>query len=75
MHQHSNYRVPEEEEKWKGSEKIFEEIIVDNFPNMGKEIVNKVQEAQRVPYRINPRRNTPRHMLIKLSKIKYKQKY
>ena len=41
---------------------------------MGKETVNQVQEAQRVPYRINPRRNTPRHILIKLSKIKYKEK-
>ena len=41
---------------------------------MGKEIVNQAQEAQRVPYRINPRRNTPRHILIKLSKIKYKEK-
>ena len=41
---------------------------------MGKEIVNQVQEVQRVPYRINPRRNMPRHMLIKLSKIKYKEK-
>ena len=41
---------------------------------MGKEIVNQVQEAQRVPYRINPRRNVPRHILIKLSKIKYKEK-
>ena len=41
---------------------------------MGKEIVSQVQEAQRAPYRINPRRNTPRHMLIKLSKIKYKVK-
>ena len=66
--------VPKEEEKKKGTEKIFEEIIVENFPNMGKEIVNQVQEAQRVPYRINPRRNTPRHVLIKLSKIKYKEK-
>ena len=62
--------VPVEEEKKKGTEKIFEEIIVENFPNMGKEIVNQVQEAQRVPYRIHPRRNTPRHILIKLSKIK-----
>ena len=35
--------------------KIFEEIIVENFPNMEKEIVNQVQEAQRVPYRINPK--------------------
>ena len=41
--------VPEEEEKKKGSEEIFEEIIVENFPKMGKEIVNQVQEAQRVP--------------------------
>ena len=59
--------VPEEEKK-KAYEKIFEEIIVENFPNMEKEIVNQVQEAQRVPYMINPRRNTPRHILIKLTK-------
>ena len=66
--------LPEEEEKKKGTEKIFEEIIVEKFPNMGKEVVNQVQEAQRVPYRINPRRDTPRHILIKVSKIKYKEK-
>ena len=65
--------VPEEEEKRKGTEKIFEEIIDENFPNMGKEIVNQVLEAQRVPYRINPGSNTPRHILIKLSKIKIKK--
>ena len=40
--------VPEEEEKKKGTEKIFEQIIVDNFPNMGKERANQVQEVQRV---------------------------
>ena len=67
-------QVPEEEEKKKGYEKIFEEIIVENFPNMEKEIVNQVQEAQRVPYRINPRRNTPRHILIKLTKTKHKKR-
>ena len=67
-------RVTEEEEKKNGSEKIFEEIIVEDFPNMRKEIVNQVQEEQRVPYRINPRRNMPRHILIKLSKIKYEEK-
>ena len=66
--------VPEEKEKKKGSEKIFEETIVKSFPNMGKEILNQVQEAQRVLYRINPKRNMPRHILIKLSKIKYKEK-
>ena len=64
--------VPGEEKK-KGYEKIFEEIIVEKFPNMEKEIVNQVQEEQRVPYRINPRRNTPRHILIKLTKIKNKE--
>ena len=37
-------------------------------------MVNQVQEAQRVPYRINPRRNTPRHILIKLTKIKPKER-
>ena len=63
--------VPEQEEKKKGSEKIFEEIAVENFPNMGKEIVNQVQEVQRAPYRINPRRNMPRHILIKLSKMNF----
>ena len=64
--------VTEEEEKKKGYEKLFEEIIVENFPDMEKEIVNPVQEAQRVPYRINPRRNMPRHILIKLTKTKHK---
>ena len=67
--------ITEEEEKKKGTEKIIEEIIVENFPTVGKEIVNQVQEAQRVPYRINPRKSMPRHILIKLSKIKYKEKY
>ena len=66
--------VPEEEEKKKGYENIFEEIIAENFSNVEKEIVDQVQEAQRVPYRINPRRNTPRHILIKLTKTKHKER-
>ena len=41
---------------------------------MGKEMANQVQEVQRVPYRINPRRNTPRHILIKLTKTKHKER-
>ena len=60
--------VPEEEEKKKEYDKFFKEIIVEDFPNMGKEIVNRVQEAQRVPYRINSRRNMSRHTVIKLTK-------
>ena len=66
--------VPEEEEKNKGHEKIFEEILLENFPNMETEIVNQVQEAQRVPYRINPRRNMPRHILIQLTKTKHNER-
>ena len=66
--------VPERGEREKGPEKIFEEIIVENFPNMGKEIATQVKEVQRVPYRINPRRNTPRRIVIKLAKIKDKEK-
>ena len=49
--------------------------MVENFPSMEKEIVNHVQEIQRVPYSINPRRKTPRHILIKLTKTKYKKEY
>ena len=74
---HTNIRiigVPEEEKK-KWYEKIFEEITVENVPNMEKEIVNQVQAAQRVPYRISPRRNMPRHILIKLTKINTKKEY
>ena len=67
--------VPEGEEREKGPEKIFGEIIVKNFPNMGKEIAAQDQEAQRVPGRINPRRNTPRHMVIISTKIKTKKNY
>uniref|UniRef100_A0A8D0SK14 L1 transposable element RRM domain-containing protein n=1 Tax=Sus scrofa TaxID=9823 RepID=A0A8D0SK14_PIG len=65
--------VPEEERE-KEREKIFQEIIAKNFPNMGKESLTQIQEAQRVPYKINPRMNTPRHILIKLTKIKHKEK-
>ena len=64
--------LSEEEDIKKDHEKILEEIIVENFPKMGKEIITQVQ-AQRVPNRINPRRNTPRHILIKLTKSKHKE--
>ena len=61
--------VPEEEDKKKGHEKILEEIITENFPKIRKEIAIQVQETQRVQNRINARWNTPRHILIKLTKI------
>ena len=62
------------EKRRKGPEKLFEEIIVENFPSMGKEIVNQVNKAQRVPGRINPRRNTTRQILINLTKTENKEK-
>ena len=65
--------VPEGGERER-PDKIFEEIIVENFSNVGKEIFKQVQEAERVPGRINSRRNTLRHTVIKLKKIKDKDK-
>uniref|UniRef100_A0A8D0ZKJ1 L1 transposable element RRM domain-containing protein n=1 Tax=Sus scrofa TaxID=9823 RepID=A0A8D0ZKJ1_PIG len=66
--------VPEGEEREKGTENIVQEIIAKNFPHMGKEPLTQIQEAQRVPYKINPRRSTPRHILTKLTKIEDKEK-
>ena len=58
--------VPEEEDRKKDHEKILEEITVENLPKMAKEIATQVQETQRIPNKINPRQNIPRHILIKL---------
>ena len=63
---HPNIRiigVPEEEDKRKDHEKILEEIIIENFSKMGEKIATQVQETQRIPNRINPRQNAPRHIL------------
>ena len=64
----------QEQNREKGPEKIFEEIIAENFPNMEKEIINQVLEAHRVPGKIDRRTNTPRHRLFKLTKIKDEDK-
>ena len=66
--------VPEGEEREKETEKIFQEIIAENFPNMGKQSLTQIQEAQQVPYKMNPRRNTLRHIIIKMTRIKNKEK-
>ena len=59
--------VPEKEDKKKGHKKIFE-IIVENFPKMGKEIVTQVQETQRVPNRINPRQKNHKTHINQINK-------
>ena len=66
MPQHSNERSPRRRQK-KGHEKIIEGIIVENVPKVGREIVTKVQETQRVPNRIHPRWDYPKQILIKLT--------
>ena len=75
---HSNIRiigVPEGEEEEQVIENLFEQIIKENFPNLAKQIdFQEVQEAQRVPKKLDPRRNTPRHIIIKLPKIKDKER-
>ena len=64
--------VPEEEEQQQEIENLFEQIMKENFPNLAKEI--DFQEAQRVPKKLDPKRSTPRHIIIKLPKIKDKEK-
>ena len=66
--------MPEGEEREKRTEKEFEEIIAKDVPNMGKEPLTQIQEALREPYKIKPRRNTLKYILIKLTKIKDKEK-
>ena len=73
MPQHSNHRSPRRRGQKERQEKILEEIIVENFPKMGMEITTQVQEIQKVPNRINQRQNIPRHILIKITKIKHKE--
>ena len=69
MYQHSHYRGPRRKrERERTQENISHVREVKNFPNMGKEIATLVQEAQGVPGRINPRRNMPRHIVIKIDK-------
>ena len=65
--------IPEEEEKEQGIENIFEEIMAENFPNL-KDTDIKIQEAQRAPNKLNPNRPTPRHIIIKMAKVKDKER-
>ena len=71
MFQHPNYRGARGEKEGQKIENLFEQIMKENFPHLAKEIdFQEVQEAQRVPKKLDPRRNTPRHIIITLSKIK-----
>ena len=67
--------MPEEEEEEQEIENLFEKKKMENFPNLAKEIdFQEVQETQRVPKKLDPRRNTPRHIIITLPKTKEKER-
>ena len=67
--------MPEEEEEEQEIESISERIMKENFPNQAKEIdFQEVQEAQRVPKKLDPRSKTPRHIIITLPKMKEKER-
>ena len=59
-------RVPKGGEDEKGAENSFEEIMAENVPNAGKETDIQVHEAKRVPKKMNPKRTTPKHIIIKI---------
>ena len=66
--------MPEGEEEEQGIEKLFEKIM-ENFPHLAKEIdFQEVQEAQRVPKKLDPRKHTPKHIIITLPKTKEKER-
>ena len=65
--------MPGREEEEEEIENLFEKIMKENFHNLAKEIDIQVQEAQRVPNKLDPKRTTPRHVIIKMSKFKDKK--
>ena len=68
------YMREREREREKDREDIIADIIAENFPNLGKKTDLQVHEAQTVPSMINQKRNTPRHIVIKMAKIKDKER-
>ena len=74
MHIKNIMGSPEGKERDKGGENSCEEIIAEKFPNLGRETDLQVQEAQRVLNKMNPKRPTLKHILIKISRIKDKER-
>uniref|UniRef100_A0ABI7Y9X4 L1 transposable element RRM domain-containing protein n=1 Tax=Felis catus TaxID=9685 RepID=A0ABI7Y9X4_FELCA len=66
--------IPEEEKREKGAEGVLEQIIAENFPDLGKEKVIEIQKAQRTPFRYNLNRSSAQHGIVKLAKYKDKEK-
>ena len=66
--------VPKGEKRAEGIENLFEEIMTKNFPNLVKDKDTQVQEAQRVPYKLDQNRPTLRHVIIKMTRLKNKER-
>ena len=67
-------KIPEGEETKQGIENLFEEIMTENFPNLVKEKDTQVQETKSVPNKLNSKRPTPRHIIIKMIRLKDKER-
>ena len=67
-------RIPEGDEKEQGIETLFEKIVTEKFPNLEREEALQVQEAQRVLIKMNPKRTTPRHIIIKMLNFRDKER-
>ena len=65
--------IPEGEEEEKGTENLSEKLMMENFPNLMREKVTQIQETQRVPIKRNPKRPTPRHIILKWQNPKTKR--
>ena len=65
--------VPEGEEEEQEIENLSEKIMKENFPNLVKEIDTQVQEAQKIPNKLDPKKTTPRHVKIKMPKVNDKE--
>ena len=75
MFQHSNHRGARGEEEEQEIENLFENIMKENFPNMAKQIdFQEVQEAQRVPKNLDPRKDIPRHIILSYPRLKIRRK-
>ena len=66
--------IPEEEEREKGAESFFKEIIAENYPSLGKELDIQVHEAKRTTNYLNVKRPSPRHIILKLSEVNDKER-
>ena len=74
MYQYPNHRGAEGEEEDQEIENVFEKIMKKQFPNLMKEIDTQIQGAQRIPSKMDPKRTTPRHVIIKMPKVKNKER-